>query len=47
MIGALSKQDACLKKEFHKLYSPAKRYMSREQKVAIALNKCGVKRKSK
>jgi hypothetical protein len=45
-IGAASSgQKSCLTKEFRKLYKPAKRYMSRDQKVAIALNKCNVKRK--
>ena len=46
MIGAVSSgQKACLTKEFRKLYKPSKRYMARDQKVAIALNKCNVKRK--
>ena len=46
MIGAVSSgQKACLTKEFRKLYKPSKRYMAREQKVAIALNKCNVNRK--
>ena len=46
MIGAVSSgQKACLTKEFRKLYKPSKRYMARQQKVAIALNKCNVKRK--
>ena len=45
-IGAVSSgQKACLTREFRKLYKPAKRYMARNQKVAIALNKCNVKRK--
>jgi hypothetical protein len=45
MYGVSSGQKSCLTKEFRKLYKPAKRYMSRDQKVAIALNKCNVKRK--
>lgn len=45
-IGAISSgQKGCLTKEFRKLYVPSKRSMSREQKVAIALNKCNIKRK--
>jgi hypothetical protein len=45
-IGAVSSgQKSCLTREFRKLYKPAKRYMSRDQKIAIALNKCNVKRK--
>jgi hypothetical protein len=45
MYGVSSRQKSCLTKEFRKLYKPAKRYMSRDQKIAIALNKCNVKRK--
>ena len=46
MIGAISSgKKACLTREFRKLYVPSKKYMSREQKVAIALNKCNIKRR--
>ena len=42
-LGALSSgKKGCLTKEFRKLYVPSKRSMSREQKVAIALNKCNI-----
>jgi hypothetical protein len=42
-IGSVSSsQKGCLTKEFRKLYVPSKRSMSREQKVAIALNKCNI-----
>ena len=45
-IGAISSgKKGCLTKEFRKLYVPSKKSMSREQKVAIALNKCNIKRK--
>lgn len=44
-LGAIPRQTRCLTREFRKLYVPAKRTMSRKQKIAIALNKCGVKRK--
>ena len=46
MIGAISSgKKACLTREFRKLYVPSKRSMPRSQKVAIALNKCNIKRK--
>lgn len=46
MIGAISAgKKGCLTKEFRKLYAAGKKSMSREQKVAIALNKCNIKRK--
>ena len=45
-IGAISSgKKGCLTKEFRKLYAPGKKFMSRQQKVAIALNKCNIKRK--
>ena len=43
MIGAISSgKKSCLTKEFRKLYVPNKKSMSREQKIAIALNKCNI-----
>ena len=45
-IGAVSSgKKACLTREFRKLYKPSKAYMARDQKVAIALNKCNIERK--
>ena len=45
-IGAISSgKKACLTREFRKLYVPSKKSMSRDQKVAIALNKCNIKRR--
>lgn len=45
-IGAVSSgKKACLTREFRKLYVPSKKSMPRDQKVAIALNKCNIKRK--
>lgn len=46
MIGAISSgKKGCLTKEFRKLYAPGKKFMSRQQKVAIALNKCNIRKK--
>ena len=46
MIGAISSgKKACLTREFRKLYKPSKKSMARKQKIAIALNKCNIKRK--
>lgn len=45
-IGAISSgKKACLTREFRKLYVPSKKSMPRDQKVAIALNKCNIERK--
>ena len=45
-IGAISSgKKGCLTREFRKLYVPSKKSMSRDQKVAIALNKCNIKRR--
>lgn len=42
-IGAISSgKKSCLTREFRKLYVPSKKSMSRDQKVAIALNKCNI-----
>jgi hypothetical protein len=42
-VGAISPgKKGCLTKEFRKLYVPSKKSMSREQKIAIALNKCNI-----
>ena len=46
MIGAISSgKKSCLTREFRKLYKPSKKSMARKQKIAIALNKCNIKRK--
>lgn len=46
MIGALSSgKKACVTRKFRELYKPGARKRSRDQKVAIALNACNVKRK--
>ena len=38
-----TEQRACLSKEFKKLYAK-KTFIPRKQKIAIALNSCGIKR---
>jgi len=46
MIGALSSgKKACVTRKFRELYKPGAKKRSRDQKVAIALNACNVKRK--
>ena len=43
MIGTISPgKKGCLTKEFRKLYAPGKKFISRKQKIAIALNKCNI-----